>query len=91
MRVFPLAGVPVVLLPWCEGGLLRLKDRTSLLEMNCKITIKPIHLYLISIVLTLSLRITCTSVEGHWGELGHLTHRPYGPTNPEQPSFRQPF
>ena len=46
---------------------------------------QAIHVDLIMIFLTLSLRITCTSVEGHWGELGQLTYRPHGPTNPEQP------
>ena len=41
---------------------------------------QTIHLDLVIIFLTLSLRTTCTSFEGHWGD------RPHGPTNPEQPS-----
>ena len=47
---------------------------------------QTIHIDLIIIFFTISLRITYTSVEGRWGELGQLTHRPHGPTNPEPPS-----
>ena len=48
---------------------------------------QTIHINLIIIFLTLSLRIACTNVESHWGELGQLTHRRHGPTNPEHLSL----
>ena len=71
----------------CEGGSVTYNNRAFLLEMNGNYSNQAIHLDLIIISSTLSLRVTCTGVEGHWGELGQLTHRPHGPTNPEWPSL----
>ena len=62
---------------FCVKKKSRLSVRDELYNSN-----QPIHLDLIIIFLTLSLRITCNCAEGHWGDLGQLTHRHRGPTNP---------
>ena len=50
---------------------------------------QAIHLDLYVIFLTLSPRITCTSVESHWGELVQLTCRPHNPTNPDNHHYSE--
>ena len=44
---------------------------------------QAVHLDLIISSLTLSIRITCTSVEGHWGGLNQLTRHSPGPADTE--------
>ena len=70
----------------CKGGPLRIKISRLSIGDEWYHSSQTIHLDLIIIYLTLSLRITWTSVEDHWDELGPLTHRRHGPTSPEQPS-----
>ena len=71
----------------CGGGLLHIKkNRAYLLEINGISAIKPFSLTKLLFSWHYPLGLTCTSVEGRWGELGHLTHRHHGPAaKPEQP------
>ena len=67
----------------CEGGVAYKNSGLSLRDEWYNSN-QFIHLDLIIIFLTLSFWVTCTSVEGHWGEMGQLTCRVHGSTNLEQ-------